>query len=50
MMEWIHYVSYFFGSTFLTNAVPHFVSGIDGAVPFKAHLQSHPAWDFLLRK
>lgn len=29
-MEWIHYVSYFFGGAILTNAVPHFVSGVMG--------------------
>jgi hypothetical protein len=26
-MNWLHLVSYFFGGLFLTNAVPHFVSG-----------------------
>jgi hypothetical protein len=29
-MNWIHLVSYFFGGMFLTNAVPHFVSGVMG--------------------
>ncbi|MEZ2347968.1 hypothetical protein [Terriglobus sp. RCC_193] len=29
-MNWIHIVSYFFGGSFLTNAVPHFVSGVMG--------------------
>src|SRR5579862_4412276 len=29
-MEWTHYVSYFFGGAFLTNAIPHFVSGVMG--------------------
>ena len=29
-MEWILYVSYFFGGAFLANAVPHFVSGVMG--------------------
>ena len=29
-MEWIDYVSYFFGGAFLTNAVPHLVSGVMG--------------------
>ena len=29
-MEWILYVSYFFGGAFLANAVPHFVSGVTG--------------------
>ena len=35
MMEWIYYVSYFFGGVFLTNAVPHFVSGMMGR-PFQS--------------
>jgi hypothetical protein len=34
-MEWSHYVSYFFGGAFLTNAVPHFVSGVMGR-PFQS--------------
>lgn len=29
-MEWILYVSYFFGGAFLANAVPHVVSGVTG--------------------
>ncbi len=29
-MEWLHVVSYFFGGMFLSNAVPHFVSGVMG--------------------
>ena len=29
-MEWILYVSYFFGGAFLANAVPHLVSGMTG--------------------
>jgi hypothetical protein len=29
-MNWIHFVSYFFGGAFLANAVPHFVSGMMG--------------------
>ena len=29
-MEWILYVSYFFGGVFLANAAPHFVSGVMG--------------------
>jgi hypothetical protein len=29
-MPWMHYVSYFFGGVFLTNAIPHFVSGLMG--------------------
>ncbi len=29
-MSWLHLVSYFFGGAFLTNAIPHFVSGMMG--------------------
>lgn len=29
-MEWLHWVSYFFGGVFLANAVPHFVAGTMG--------------------
>lgn len=29
-MEWLKVVSYFFGGMFLTNAIPHFVSGVTG--------------------
>src|SRR6266567_280963 len=35
MMEWIYYVSYFFGGVFLANAIPHFVSGMMGR-PFQS--------------
>ena len=34
-MEGMHYLSYFFGGAFLTNAVPHFVSGVMGR-PFQS--------------
>jgi hypothetical protein len=34
-MEWSHYASWFFGGAFLTNAVPHFVSGVMGR-PFQS--------------
>ena len=33
-MGWQHYVAWFFGGVFLTNAVPHFVSGVMGR-PFQ---------------
>jgi hypothetical protein len=33
-MNWLHFLSYFFGGLFLTNAVPHFVSGVMGE-PFQ---------------
>ena len=29
-MSWTHDVAYFFGGAFLTNAVPHFASGVMG--------------------
>jgi hypothetical protein len=29
-MNWTNYISYFFGGAFLTNAIPHFVSGMMG--------------------
>ncbi len=29
-MPWLHYLSWFFGGAFLTNALPHFVSGVMG--------------------
>ena len=41
MMEWIYYVSYFFGGVFLTNAVPHFVSGMMGR-PFQSPFAKPP--------
>ncbi|TPM97667.1 hypothetical protein [Mesorhizobium sp. B2-1-3A] len=34
-MQWIDFVSYFFGGAVLTNAVPHFVSGVMGR-PFQS--------------
>ncbi len=34
-MEVIHYLSYFFGGAFFTNAIPHFVSGVMGR-PFQS--------------
>jgi hypothetical protein len=29
-MKWLPYISYFFGGAFLSNAIPHFVSGVMG--------------------
>ena len=29
-MAWLHYLAYFFGGALLTNALPHFVSGVMG--------------------
>jgi hypothetical protein len=40
-MEWIHYASYFLGGAFLTNAVPHFVSGVMGR-PFQSPFAKPP--------
>ncbi|KAA3451929.1 hypothetical protein C7I87_04670 [Mesorhizobium sp. SARCC-RB16n] len=34
-MQWIDYASYLFGGAVLTNAVPHFVSGVMGR-PFQS--------------
>jgi hypothetical protein len=40
-MRWYHYVAYFFGGAFLTNAIPHFVNGISGN-PFQSPFASPP--------
>ena len=40
-MEWNHYLSYFFGGMFLSNAVPHFVSGVMGR-PFQSPFAKPP--------
>lgn len=40
-MEWIHYASFFLGGAFLTNAVPHFVSGVMGR-PFQSPFAKPP--------
>jgi len=40
-MNWIHFVSYFFGGAFLANAVPHFVSGMMGR-PFQSPFAKPP--------
>lgn len=29
--RWYHYIAWFFGGAFLTNAVPHLVSGVSGS-------------------
>ena len=34
-MPWIDYIAYFFGGAVMTNAVPHFVSGVMGR-PFQS--------------
>jgi hypothetical protein len=40
-MSWLHDLSYFFGGAFLTNAIPHFVSGVMGR-PFQSPFASPP--------
>src|SRR5450755_808085 len=40
-MHWLPLVSYFFGGAFLTNAVPHFVSGAMGR-PFQSPFAKPP--------
>ena len=40
-MTWLHFVSYFFGGTFLANAIPHFVSGMMGR-PFQSPFAKPP--------
>ena len=40
-MEWIHYISYFFGGAFVTNALPHFISGLTGR-PFQSPFAKPP--------
>ena len=44
-MEWSHYLSYFFGGAFLTNALPHFVSGVMGR-PFQSPFATPPGQGF----
>jgi hypothetical protein len=40
-MEWLQYTSYVLGGAFLTNAVPHFVSGVMGR-PFQSPFAKPP--------
>ena len=40
-MEWAHDTSYFFGGVFVTNAVPHLVSGMMGR-PFQSPFAKPP--------
>jgi hypothetical protein len=40
-MSWLHDISYLFGGAFLTNAIPHFVSGVMGR-PFQSPFASPP--------
>jgi hypothetical protein len=40
-MNWLHDVSYFLGGAFLSNAIPHFVSGVMGR-PFQSPFAKPP--------
>jgi hypothetical protein len=40
-MEWPHYIAYFFGGAFLSNGIPHFVSGAMGR-PFQSPFAKPP--------
>jgi hypothetical protein len=40
-MMWLRDLSYFFGGVFLTNAIPHFVSGVMGR-PFQSPFAKPP--------
>ena len=40
-MRWYHYVAWFFGAAFLTNAIPHFVMGVAGH-PFQSPFATPP--------
>lgn len=40
-MPWLHYLSYFFGGAFLTNAIPHLVAGLTGR-PFQSPFAKPP--------
>ncbi len=40
-MNWLHWISYFFGGLFTANLVPHFVAGIMG-MPFQTPFAKPP--------
>jgi hypothetical protein len=40
-MSWLFALSYFFGGAFVTNAIPHFVSGVMGR-PFQSPFAKPP--------
>ena len=44
-MPWLHYLSWFFGGAFLTNVIPHFVSGVMGKA-FQSAITEAPLSDF----
>jgi hypothetical protein len=37
--RWYHYIAWFFGGAFLTNAIPHLVNGVSGS-PFQSPFAS----------
>src|SRR5579863_689604 len=41
IMQWTHELAYFFGGALLTNAIPHFVSGVMGR-PFQSPFARPP--------
>ena len=41
MTRWYHLIAWFFGGAFLTNAVPHLVSGVSGS-PLQTPFASPP--------
>lgn len=40
-MDWSHYAAFFFAGAFLTNGIPHFVSGVMGR-PFQSPFAKPP--------
>jgi hypothetical protein len=40
-MDWLNFISYFFGGVFLSNAIPHVVSGLTGH-PFQSPFAKPP--------
>jgi hypothetical protein len=40
-MQWSHLISYFFGGAFISNALPHLVSGVTGR-PFQTPFAKPP--------
>lgn len=40
-MDWLNFISYFFGGVFLSNAIPHFASGTMGR-PFQSPFAKPP--------
>ncbi|WP_250502136.1 hypothetical protein [Caballeronia sp. AZ7_KS35] len=40
-MNWLHFVSWFFGGALLSNAIPHLISGVKGE-PFQTPFANPP--------